>query len=146
MDNLNKDTVIFGNTSFADISENIYKTSKKRSVLIDSIVKQITDLIKTPTDASFVIPLLKELLDSDIKNSDIQIKLAGIMQKLISVTSKLQAESGDTFDFSDLDDITLELGQELNQLQEESKPIEKDPMLQLSKAKVERELKKLENE
>lgn len=144
---LDKDSNIFDETSFADISKNIYKSSKRRSALTNSIIKDLTSLIKTPSDATFVVPLLKELLDTDIKNSDIEIRLATVIQKLISTSTKALSDNGDNLftdlELKELEDIKLELGESLGEFEEAEKQAESQ-INKINKNKVELEMRKLD--
>lgn len=107
MKELDKDSNIFGNTSFADMSKHIYSSTKKRSVIVNMLVDKLSDLIKTSSDATFVVPLLKDMLESDIKNQELQIKLTNIIQRLIADTNKKEKFGKDTNDFLSESDIKL---------------------------------------
>lgn len=145
MGSLDKDSHIFDKTSFSDISKNIYSSSKRRSALTNQMINDLTDLIKTPSDATFVVPLLKELLETDIKNSDIQVKLATLIQKLILTTTKAESDGNSLFtdlELEELNNIKLEMGESIGELEKNN---EKQEELQINynKQKIELEMRKL---
>jgi len=146
MGSLDKDSHIFDKTSFSDISKNIYSSSKRRSALTNQMINDLTGLIKTPSDATFVVPLLKELLETDIKNSDIQVKLATLIQKLILTTTKAESDGNLLFtdlELEELNNIKLEMGESISELEKNN---EKQEELQINynKQKIELEMRKLD--
>lgn len=92
---LDKDSPIFDNKSFADIAKDIYESKSKKDTVIKDLVKQVADLIKTTHDATMLIPVIKEYLEVGVKNDEILVKLAVVIQRIMSDT---QAASG-TDDF-----------------------------------------------
>ena len=52
----------------------------------------IKPLIKNMTDASFMVPLIKEYLEIAVKNDDNLVRLTGIVQRLLAVGSRLEGD------------------------------------------------------
>jgi len=88
------DTTIFGDKTLSNLLEDVYKSSKKREKQIDSIVGEVKSLIENIGDATIIIPILKDLLDVGVKNTDLLIKLGTIVQRIDSAKS-----SGDSKGF-----------------------------------------------
>jgi len=84
---LDKDSPIFDNKSFADIAKDIYESKGKKDVVIKDLVKQVSELIKTTHDATMLIPVIKEYLEVGVKNDEILVKLAVVIQRIMSDTT-----------------------------------------------------------
>ena len=85
---LDKDTPIFDDISLSDIIKKIYVNSDDKSKTIDGILEKVSNLLKGITDASMLLPLLKEILDVSVKNDEQLVKIAGIIQRLLQVDGK----------------------------------------------------------
>jgi len=91
---LDKDSPIFDQTSLADIIKKIYINSDDKSKTIDGILDKVSNLLKGVTDASMLLPLLKEILDVSVKNDEQLVKIAGIIQRLLQVEGRTGGAEG----------------------------------------------------
>lgn len=80
-DNLNQ--IIFSKKSFSDILKDIYNTSKTKERQISILIEELRPLIKTIGDATIIVPLIKEYMDVGVKNDEIIVKMAAIIQRAI---------------------------------------------------------------
>jgi len=78
------DQIIFKNKKFSDILEDIYKKNKEKSRQIEALVADLKPLVKNLNDASLVVPLIKEYIEIGVKNDDILVKLAQIVQRSVT--------------------------------------------------------------
>jgi len=97
------DDEIFEGKSFSDLLKEIHTNSKKKEKQINSLIAQLQPLVKNITDATILVPLIKDYLDVGIKNDDALIKMAGIIQRAMNRTND---EGGD---FSLTDDEKKQL-------------------------------------
>ena len=79
---------LFKGTNFSDLMRDIYHNSKKKSRQIDLLIKNLEPMIKNTGDATVVVPMIKDYLDVSVKNDDALIKLAAVVQRIISANSK----------------------------------------------------------
>ena len=79
---------LFKGTNFSDLMRDIYHNSKKKSRQIDMLIKNLEPMIKNTGDATVVVPMIKDYLDVSVKNDDALIKLAAVVQRIISANSK----------------------------------------------------------
>jgi len=86
------DDEIFEGKSFSDLLKEIHTNSKKKEKQINSLIAQLQPLVKNITDATILVPLIKDYLDVGIKNDDALIKMAGIIQRAMNRTD---ADGGD---------------------------------------------------
>ena len=75
--------------SFADLMHDVYHNSKKKDRQINQLISQLQPLIRNASDATIIVPLIKEYLDVAVKNDDHLVKLTAIVQRYISTTQTL---------------------------------------------------------
>ena len=84
---------LFNGTNFSDLMRDIYHNSKKKSRQIDGLIKELQPLIKNTGDASVLVPMIKDYLEVSVKNDDALVKLAAVVQRLVSATNKDSEEN-----------------------------------------------------
>ena len=87
-----KDELFKGKT-FSDLMSDVYHNSKKKDRQINQLISQLQPLIRTASDATIIVPLIKEYLDVAVKNDDHLVKLTAIVQRYISTTQTITGES-----------------------------------------------------
>lgn len=95
---MSNDFELFKGTSFADLMRDVYHNSKKKSRQIDSLIQELQPLIKNVGDATVIVPLIKDYLEVSVKNDDALVKLAAIVQRLVSANKD---DDGNEFGISD---------------------------------------------
>jgi len=85
---MNDDDIIFDNVSFSDLMKDIYVTTKEKEKKINRLIDQLEPMINNISDATIAVPLIKDYLDISIKNDDHLLKMASVLQRLISNKSK----------------------------------------------------------
>ena len=81
---MEKDFKIFGDKNFSDLSQEIYENSKLKKTQIELLVQEVHGYIQGIEDIAVVGPILKELLDVGVKNDDNLLKLATVIQRIMS--------------------------------------------------------------
>ena len=61
---------LFKGVSFSDLMSNVYHNSKKKDRQINQLISQLQPLIRNASDATIIVPLIKEYLDVAVKNDD----------------------------------------------------------------------------
>ena len=79
---------LFNGTNFSDLMRDIYHNSKKKGRQIDSLIKELQPLIKNTGDATVIVPMIKDYLEVSVKNDDALVKLAAVVQRLVTANSK----------------------------------------------------------
>lgn len=93
------DFELFQGTSFSDLMKDVYHNSKKKSRQIDSLIQDLKPLIKNIGDATIIAPLLKDYLEVSVKNDDALVKLAAVVQRLVTASGK--DDDGNEFGMTD---------------------------------------------
>ena len=110
---------IFEGKTFQDLTKDIYENQKNKKLQLDLLIQEIHGMIQTLDDAVMIAPLIKELFDVAIKNDEHLVKLAGVLQRIIS---KSQGESDESMLLTDAEKEELmgTLQDTVNDLQRES--------------------------
>ena len=93
----NKNEIFEGKT-FQDLTKDIYENTTKRKVQIDLLISEIHGFITTIDDVVMVAPIIKEYMETAVRNDEHLVKLAGVLQRIIS---KSQGESDESMLLSD---------------------------------------------
>lgn len=128
---MDKDDILFKNVTFADLMSDVYHNSKKKDRQISSMIAELQPLIRNASDATIIVPLIKEFLDIAVKNDDHLIKLTAIVQRFISTKQTISGADGLLSDeekqqLLKVAEQTLseELDDELTKIVDESKELE----------------------
>ena len=120
---MSDDKEIFEGKTFQDLTKDIYENTSKRKVQIDLIISEIHGFITTIDDVVLVAPIIKEYMDTAVRNDEHLVKLAGVLQRIIS---KSQGESDESMLLSDEEKAELmgKLQDTVDDLQKESDKLE----------------------
>ena len=122
---------IFEGKTFQDLTKDIYENTTKRKVQIDLLISEIHGFITTIDDVVMVAPIIKEYMDTAVRNDEHLVKLAGVLQRIIS---KSQGESDESMLLSDEEkaDLMGTLQDTVADLEKESQRLEtiKDKTIQ----------------
>jgi hypothetical protein len=91
---MDKNDELFKGTTFADLMSDVYHNSKKKDRQINQLIAQLQPLIKNASDATIIVPLIKEYLDVAVKNDDHLVKLTAIVQRYISTKQTISGSDG----------------------------------------------------
>ena len=89
---------IFEGKTFQDLTKDIYENTTKRKTQIDLLISEIHGFITTIDDVVLVAPIIKEYMDTAVRNDEHLVKLAGVLQRIIS---KSQGESDESMLLTD---------------------------------------------
>jgi hypothetical protein len=78
------DEIIFNGKKFSDILEEIYNNQKKKDKQISALIAELKPLVEEIGDATLIVPLIKEYLEISVKNDEQLIKMATIIQRIMS--------------------------------------------------------------
>ena len=114
---------IFEGKTFQDLTKDIYENTTKRKTQIDLLISEIHGFITTIDDVVLVAPIIKEYMDTAVRNDEHLVKLAGVLQRIIS---KSQGESDESMLLSDDEKAELmgTLQDTVNDLEKESQRLE----------------------
>ena len=93
------DYEIFDGKSLSSLFKDIYENTEFNRKQLEVLTKELVQFIKDGDTAVQIVPMIKEYLEINVKNDDQLVKMAGIVQRLISAESRGGAE--DEYGLSD---------------------------------------------
>jgi hypothetical protein len=132
---------LFKGITFSDLMSDVYHNSKRTSRQINQLIAQLQPLIRSSSDATIIVPLIKEYLEVSVKNDDHLVKLTAIVQRYISTKQTIvgsdsllsDEEKKQLLQIAD-DSLTTELESELNLIEEEETQLNKK--IEIAKSKL----------
>ena len=120
---MKSDNEIFEGKTFQDLTKDIYQNTINKKKQIDLLISEIHGFITTIDDVVMVAPIIKEYMEVSVKNDEHLVKLAGVLQRIIS---KSQGDSDETMLLSDSEKEELmgTLQDVVDDLQKESDKID----------------------
>lgn len=139
---MDKNDELFKGTSFADLMSDVYHNSKKKDRQMNQLIASLQPLVKNASDATIIIPLIKEILDVSIKNDDHLVKLTAIVQRYISTKQTISGADGLLSD--EEKDQLLKIAEKTMsaELADELDAIEEDAYLEQKVAEVKSKIEK----
>ena len=110
---------IFKGKTFQDLTRDIYENTTNKKKQIDLLISEIHGFITTIDDVVMVAPIIKEYMEVSVKNDEHLVKLAGVLQRIMSKSS---GNNDETMLLSDTEKEELmgTLQDTVNDLQKES--------------------------
>ena len=91
------DSQIFEGKTFSDLLKNIYDNSSKKEKQIKDLISSLKPMVVDTQSALMVVPLIKEYFDVGIKNDEQLVKLAAVIQRIISRQNESSDGDGSGF-------------------------------------------------
>tara|TARA_A100001391_G_scaffold195412_2_gene172699 strand:- start:53 stop:439 length:387 start_codon:yes stop_codon:yes gene_type:complete len=85
---MSADFKIFGDTTLSDLFEKIDNNSKRNKIQIESIIQEVMTFIKDPNTAIQLFPMIAEYMQANIKNDEVLVKMAAVIQRVLQVELK----------------------------------------------------------
>ena len=114
---------IFKGKTFQDLTKDIYENTQKKKTQIDLLISEIHGFIQTIDDVVMVAPIIKEYMEVSVKNDEHLVKLAGVLQRIISKSSGADDESMLLSD-AEKEELMGTLQETVNDLQNEQDRLE----------------------
>lgn len=108
---------LFGKKTFADLLKEIHTNSSNKEKEIRSLIDNLKPFITSAGDAVIIVPLIKDYLDVSVKNDDLLIKMAGIVQRAMNSNTGgedlLLSDSDKEMLFQSMNELDLKAKEEL---------------------------------
>lgn len=116
---------LFGKKTFADLLKEIHTNSSSKEKEIRALIDNLKPLITSAGDAVIIVPLIKDYLDVSVKNDDLLIKMAGIVQRALNSNkneddSLLLSDSDKEMLFQSIQELDIKAKEELPKIENES--------------------------
>ena len=91
---MSTDFELFPGKELSDLFKDIYSNQQSRKLALSTLISEIRKDVQTLNQWAMIGPLIKDLIESSVKNDDSLIKLATIAQRLISSSTNTEGEVG----------------------------------------------------
>lgn len=88
------DFELFQGKTLSSLFQDIYNNQFNKKKHISDVIIQVRDMIKKTSDMAVLGPLLKDLLDTSVRNDDMLLKLATVAQRIYNSQNKGGNDSG----------------------------------------------------
>jgi hypothetical protein len=109
---------LFGKKTFADLLKEIHTNSSNKEKEIRGLIDNLKPFITSAGDAVIIVPLIKDYLDVSVKNDDLLIKMAGIVQRAMNSNKSdedmLLSESDKEMLFQSIQELEVKSKEEIN--------------------------------
>jgi hypothetical protein len=87
------DINVFGNTSLSDLFKQIHKNNKDIDKKIEDFIETMKPMATANVgNATNLMPVVKDLIDVNVKNNEQLVKMAGIAQRAATSNSNSEAD------------------------------------------------------
>ena len=117
------DYEIFEGKSLSSLFKDIYDNTEYNKKQLDILTKELVTFIKDGDTAVQLVPMIKEYLEINVKNDDQLVKMAGIVQRLISTEQKAGSEDEYGLSEEEKNQLLSNLEDSVKDIQEESDKI-----------------------
>jgi hypothetical protein len=115
---------LFGKKTFADLLKEIHTNSSNKEKEIRLLIDNLKPFINSAGDAVIIVPLIKDYLDVSVKNDDLLIKMAGIVQRAMNSSNGgdelLLSDSDKEMLFQSMNELDTKAKEELPKIEHES--------------------------
>jgi len=126
---------VFEDKKLSDVFSDVYANASNNRIRIDELIDQLKPLIVDMDSALIMVPLIKDYLDTSIKNDDLLNKMSTIVARIVTANRIGPNAGGDVNSL--LSDADKEL---IEQIATEEQEIEQE------KTKLEKETEKIKTE
>ena len=113
---MSTDFELFPGKNLSGLFKDIYQNQVNKKEKISSMIDEFKKMVRHAGDVAVMGPIIKDLIDSSVKNDDHLIKLATIAQRIVAADKKSEGEAG----FLSAEE-RAQLLAEIDQVQEEVK-------------------------
>ena len=110
---------LFDGKNLSSLFKDIYDNQQVKKKNISEMIESLRKLIKSVGEATVIAPIIRDLIDSSIKNDDHLIKLATIAQRLAQSEAKGIGEDG-WLSESEKSQLLNELEDTINEVEKKS--------------------------
>lgn len=88
------DFELFPGKNLSGLFKDIYDNQQTKKQRISELIAEMKKVIRHAGDMAVIGPIIKDLVDTSVKNDDALIKLAAIAQRIMSSQNKTEGDSG----------------------------------------------------
>ena len=91
---MSTDFELFPGKNLSGLFKDIYENQQNKKQRISELIAEMKKVIRHAGDMAVIGPIIKDLVDTSVKNDDSLIKMAAIAQRIIGASQKSEGDSG----------------------------------------------------
>ena len=91
---MSTDFELFPGKDLSGLFKDIYDNQQNKKQRISELIAEMKKVIRHAGDMAVIGPIIKDLVDTSVKNDDALIKMAAIAQRIIGAQHKAEGDSG----------------------------------------------------
>ena len=91
---MSTDFELFPGKNLGGLFKDIYDNQQTKKLRISELIAEMKKLIRHSGDMAVMGPIIRDLIDSSIKNDDSLVKMAAIAQRIIGAQHKAEGDAG----------------------------------------------------
>jgi len=91
---MTEDFELFPGKNLSGLFEDIYNNQINKKRHISEVIAELRKLVRNPNDMRYIGPLIKDLIDTSVRNDESLLKLATIAQRIMIAGTKSEGEAG----------------------------------------------------
>jgi hypothetical protein len=110
---------IFPGKDLSGLFEDIYKNQTNKKQKISELIAEMKKVIRHAGDMAVIGPIIKDLIDTSVRNDETLIKMAAIVQRLMTAQTKSEGDDGFLSD-KEKEQLLSQLDQTVNEVRDEN--------------------------
>ena len=91
---MSTDFELFPGKSLSGLFKDIYDNQQNKKQRISELIAEMKKVIRHSGDMAVIGPIIKDLVDTSVRNDESLIKMAAIAQRIIGAQHKAEGDSG----------------------------------------------------
>ena len=91
---MSTDFELFPGKNLSGLFKDIYDNQQTKKQRISELIAEMKKVIRHAGDMAVIGPIIKDLVDTSVRNDDSLIKMAAIAQRIIGAQHKAEGDSG----------------------------------------------------
>ena len=91
---MSTDFELFPGKNLSGLFKDIYDNQQNKKTRISELIAEMKKVIRHAGDMAVIGPIIKDLVDTSVKNDDSLIKMAAIAQRIIGAQHKAEGDTG----------------------------------------------------
>ena len=91
---MSTDFELFPGKNLSGLFKDIYDNQQNKKQRISELIAEMKKVIRHAGDMAVIGPIIKDLVDTSVKNDDSLIKMAAIAQRIIGAQHKAEVDTG----------------------------------------------------
>ena len=127
---MSTDFELFPGKNLSGLFEDIYENQKNKKQKISELIAEMKKVIRHSGDMAVIGPIIKDLVDTSVRNDESLLKMAAIAQRMVASKEKVDGDTGFLSDqekeqlLQQLEDTVIEIENEKTKVDDLTNEVE----------------------